>query len=80
MKIVKIFTPVWNGGKPYVTVGEYHMRGQDGVSVQVMYKDKRGERLWPEDIVVMREEFFTLPTEKVRDINGRKVYLPSRYA
>jgi len=76
MKVVKINSPVWNGGNSYVTVGDYHMRGQDGIRIEVMWKDKAGNRRWPEGMEYTKEEFYKLEPYPVNEsIRGRRIFL-----
>jgi len=71
MKTLKIHSPIWSS----MSIGIAHFRVSDDLKIQILYKDKYGNRKFPDTYFMSKEKIITYPT-KIIHKNIRLYIIP----
>lgn len=69
MKRIKIRKPIWDGMK--VGIAEYHLKGERMIEVEILYKTKKGVRMFPGVYCILSEEALKYPIQTVKGVKLR---------
>lgn len=64
MKRVKIKSPIWKDRS--IGIAEYHFNNSDPIEVEITYKNKQGERIYPGVYVLSWDQASVYPTQVVK--------------
>ena len=64
MKRVKIRSPIWKDRR--IGIAEFHFDNSDPIEIEIIYKNKQGERIYPAVYVLSWDEANRYPTQTVR--------------
>ncbi len=64
MESIKIQTPIWNGGKRSIGIAEFKI-GTVNTDMEIMYRNKFGERIYPHVYTMTRAEIAKYPVRVI---------------
>lgn len=69
MKTLKIHSPIWST----MSIGIAHFRVSDDLKIEILWKDKYGNRKFPNFYFMKKEKIMTYPTKIIH--NGIKLFI-----
>ena len=69
MKTFKIKSPIWSS----MSIGIAHFRVSDDLKIEILWKDKYGNRKFPDTYFMKKEKIITYPTKIIH--NRIKLYI-----
>lgn len=64
MKRVKIREPIWKDRS--IGVAEYHFDSSDPIEIEITYKNKQGERIYPAVYILYWDQVSEYPAQTVK--------------
>jgi len=74
VNVIKIKTPIWNGGNRCVGIAEYKLIGA-GVYIDILYRNKTGEKTYPNRFRLDRSVAMECPVKTIRISSSRHLRL-----
>ena len=68
MNLLKIQTPIWNGGRRKVGIATYRLQDRE-IYIEILKKDKHGNRIYPGKFKIECEKVKSYPTMLLKKAN-----------